>query len=534
MRGKNFNVLGILFLFGIVFLSMNFVSGAVTNFTITTPVNNTNATGTLSFSVNATNTTGTMNVSFYWFNGSATTEAAARVLLCTNSSAAAVGNVYTCSINTALVADGVLPTSKFNITARETGGDANINTSNLSITVDNTVPTIFLLDYVNGTIRNNTNVTMNISIVDIGIDSIQSIACIVNVNGTNQTLPVTVVNATYGTCNTTTLSLASRIDGNHTINIYAGRNSTYWNANLTGALANRVVFVDSVAPSVELTVTTLEKSDITLAITATDGTGTGISSCTADRSGATVSGTTSVSESGLGCATSYTYVITCSDKNGHAASATKTVATNTCGAAGGGGGGGASKPNINSVDEIKPGAATVVRYTDPTLGVKQIGIEVTNPAQNVKITVTKHDGKPAAVSVAKTGKVYQYLQIDAQNLGTNLDKASVLFKVEKSWVSSNGLDKDKVSVYKFDESSGKWNELQTTFSSEDDTYYYYDAEVSSFSYFVISEKTLAGGEGTDSTGQAPPAAKGTSLTWLWILIALVIILAIWLMMRKKK
>ena len=83
-----------------------------------------------------------------------------------------------------------------------------------------------------------------------------------------------------------------------------------------------------------------------------------------------------------------------------------------------------------------------------------------------------------------------------------------MFKVEKSWASTNGFGKDEVSVYKFDESAGKWNELGTTFSSEDDTYYYYNAEVSSFSYFAISEKTLATGEGTDSTGQAPSAAEG--------------------------
>ena len=509
-----------------VFASMSFVSAEVTNFTILNPVANANVTGTFTVIANVTNITGALNVSVRWWNGTLQNW----MILCSNASVATNGNA-TCAVGTSVI-DANVSSSIFNITSAETGGVAANSTNITGLVVDNSAPAIFLLDYVNGTIRNNTNVTLNISIADINIT--KGTVCIVDVNGTNQTLSVTFINATYGTCNSTNVSLAGRIDGNHTIKIYAGRNSTYWNANLTGVLATSAVFVDTVAPSVELTVTTLEKSDITLAITATDGTGTGISSCTADRSGATVSGTTSVSESGLGCATSYTYVITCSDKNGHATSATKTVSTLTCGAAVGGGGGGASKPNINSVDEIKPGAVSVVKYTDPALGVKQIGIEVTNPTQNVKITVTKYDGKPAGVSVAKTGKVYQYLQIDAQNLGTNLDKASVLFKVEKSWVSGNGLDKDKVSVYKFDESSGKWNELQTTFSSEDSTYYYYDAEVSSFSYFVISEKTLVGGEGTDSTGQAPPAAKGTSLTWLWVLIALVIILAIWLMMRKKK
>jgi len=102
----------------------------------------------------------------------------------------------------------------------------------------------------------------------------------------------------------------------------------------------------------------------------------------------------------------------------------------------------------------------------------------------------------------------------------------------KSWASSNGLDKAEVSVYKFDESSSKWNELTTTFASEDSTYYYYDAELDSFSYFAISERSLVGGEGTTATGETP--TEGRSLTWLWILIALVIVVVVWLMMRKRQ
>ncbi|HKZ33802.1 MAG TPA: PGF-pre-PGF domain-containing protein [Candidatus Nanoarchaeia archaeon] len=226
----------------------------------------------------------------------------------------------------------------------------------------------------------------------------------------------------------------------------------------------------------------------------------------------------------------FTYTCTVTDNADNSASDTETYTVLNVG---GGGGAGTSLPkNTHSFSKITPGVVSIMKDFDSEIGVKQIQIEVNNEAQNVKITVTKYDGKPAEVSVSKSGKVYQYLQISEQNLGTKLDKATVQFRVEKSWASSNGLDKAEVSVYKFDESSSKWNELTTTFASEDSTYYYYDAELDSFSYFAISERSLVGGEGTTATGETP--TEGRSLTWLWILIALVIVVVVWLMMRKRQ
>ncbi|MEK6840397.1 MAG: PGF-pre-PGF domain-containing protein [Nanoarchaeota archaeon] len=528
MRGKNFNVLGILFLFGIILLSTSFVSAEVTNFTILNPVANANVTGTFTVIANATNITGIINVSVRWWNGTLGNWA----ILCANVSVATNGNA-TCAFSTSALNANV-SSSIFNITAVETGGVAANSTNMTGIVIDNTAPTIISIGYVNGTLKiPNTNLTINISISDINITG--GTVCIVNVNGTNQTLSVTPIGtstSTIGTCNTTTLSLKGIAENNQTINIYAGRNSTFWNANLTGVNNSQAVFIDGTGPQVDLSLASSTKESLTLNIGLTD-TYTATSSCTVDRSGATVSGTTSVSESGLTCATAYTYVVTCTDVAGNTGSASKTVSTNACGGGAAGGGGTAPKPAVNTFTQITPGAASITKYADPALGIKQIEITVNNEAQNVKVSVTKYDSKPAEVSVSKSGKVYQYLQISEQNLGTKLDKAKVQFKVEKSWASSNSLDKDKISVYKFDNAAGKWNELKTTFSSEDSQYYYYDAELSSFSYFVISEKSLAAGEGTDATGETP-TAEGRSWTWLWILIAVVIIAAVWLMMRKKE
>jgi PGF-pre-PGF domain-containing protein len=186
----------------------------------------------------------------------------------------------------------------------------------------------------------------------------------------------------------------------------------------------------------------------------------------------------------------------------------------------------ASKPVTSTVSEIKPGAATVTKFTDAATGLKQIEITVNNPAQNVQITVTKYDSKPAAVSVSKTGTV-QYVQISTQNLANKMTGAKVQFQVEKSKISN----KDNVVISKFDETAKKWNDLATDYASEDSKFYYYDVEVSSFSYFAISETALVAGNDAGTNG-----ASGTTggLMWLWIVLAVVVIaLVVWAVMRKK-
>ena len=66
-------------------------------------------------------------------------------------------------------------------------------------------------------------------------------------------------------------------------------------------------------------------------------------------------------------------------------------------------------------------------------------------------------------------------------------------------------------------------------SSEDSQYYYYDVEMDSFSYFVISGKTSASEEGT-GFGRLKEwlstLGEGKSLIWLLVSIALVIFIVL--------
>jgi PGF-pre-PGF domain-containing protein len=193
------------------------------------------------------------------------------------------------------------------------------------------------------------------------------------------------------------------------------------------------------------------------------------------------------------------------------------------------------KEKVNSWDKIAPGTTAVVTDFSADSGIEEIQIQVSQTASNVKLTVNRYESAPTTVATAKT-YTYKYLQIDTQNLADKLSKAVIQIKVDKSWISENNLDKEDVALFKYDETDDKWNELTTTYKSEDSSYYYYDTEVTSFSYFAIAPKAAAAEK--VAAGEEQPTGMFLGLpSWVWILI-LAGILAIFLLVKfvilKKK
>jgi hypothetical protein len=72
-----------------------------------------------------------------------------------------------------------------------------------------------------------------------------------------------------------------------------------------------------------------------------------------------------------------------------------------------------------------------------------------------------------------------------------MNKSIITFQVEKSWIENNSLQKENISVYIFNTSTEIWNELNTTFTEQDNSSYYYDVELTHFNYFAIGEKAIA-------------------------------------------
>ncbi len=179
------------------------------------------------------------------------------------------------------------------------------------------------------------------------------------------------------------------------------------------------------------------------------------------------------------------------------------------------------KTEKHSWVKIIPGEPITMTGFSEDYGIKEIEIKVTIMAENVKITVEKHSGKPTEVTKEKLGKVYSYLQIMATNLEGKLDKATIKLKIPKSWFEENNLEKDDIALFRFNEAEEKWGELTTTYTESDNDYYYYDVELTSLSYFVIGEKVE---EEEEVVGLVETLKK--DLTWLWIIIGVIVLAAI--------
>src|SRR3989338_7578333 len=222
------------------------------------------------------------------------------------------------------------------------------------------------------------------------------------------------------------------------------------------------------------------------------------------------------------------------------------------GSSGGGGsssGGGSSggdvvpsKKTVSTIDKITPGSAEIIKNFDKEYGLKEITILVKNPAQSVSVSVSKYDGKPAEVSVEKSGDVYKYLQIKVDNIADKLDKAIVRIQVEKSWANGKSLTKDKISMFKF--INNDWKELPTTFKEEDATNYYYDVELLSFSFFAIGgkagEAAVTPEEATTVNEPTAPAETGTTNNKavtgviIGIVVLIIIVVVVFFIYSKKK
>lgn len=475
---------------------------------------------------NATGETVGLNYSKIWFNASASTPGAypLTIRFFTNYSAGSMGN----ETNFTIIVNDTTPPSIINFSYNLSVGE--IQTPSYANVSGSIVINISVVDNGNFSLTLNRTDAREISYVNVTVW---------NASGGE-------LNKTYSASNLSafgwngnywnvTINTAQFPDGVYNISIWANDSENNFNSTNIS-----LVRFDNTAPtaSASCSPATVNTGDtVTCTCSPSDG-GSGVNT-----SATSITANPSTTNTGT-----FTNTCTFADLAGKTGttSATYTVEQSSSGGAGAGTSTSGSAATAGTVakaqtfTKITPGVASIVKNFDAETGLKEIQIEVKNEAQNVKVSVTKYENKPAAVSVEKAGKVFQYMQIKVDNVVDKLEKAKISTKVKKTWVSENGLAKDKVGLFKFDETAGKWNELTTTYTSEDDTYYYYDAEVASFSYFAIGERGVV--EVTPGTGTTPSGdtttgtAGGTNLTtWLWIVIGLVVVAAIaWFVWSKRK
>ncbi len=262
-------------------------------------------------------------------------------------------------------------------------------TTNLTLIVNDTTTPGFV-EYVSPTPGNNSylsssSINVTTSIVDNGVVGVV-IARLFNSTGVQVNSSTNL--QTVGALNHSVL-FSGHADGIYFFNVSV--NDTFTSSENFNSSVLRTVTIDTVVPTVSLSLTRSSTSDFTIAVATSDATSGINASCTVNRATATLNGGT-LTEGGLNCGQSILYTVTCLDRAGNSGSGSSTFTTNGCGGSGGGGGGGDSPSlapstpslgrtfNDNSVELSSIGSVSRSVAADDTIVVK-----VNNEDHSVKI-----------------------------------------------------------------------------------------------------------------------------------------------------
>ncbi len=285
----------------------------------------------------------------------------------TNSSTVSAGTNFTGVISS----EG---SNTWTLYCNDTSG--NENSTSVTFTKDTGSPVSNLVSPSNNSYDRDTT-TFSCNATDSqGLDSIT--LYLWNSDGS---LNLTNTTAVTGTSNSTSWTYNITSDGTYIWNCYV--NDTAGNSDWD---VNRTINIDNVAPSISLSLISSTKTSLSIEIVGKEGT------CTVDRSGASISGST-LTETGLSCGTTYAYTVTCTDAAGNSGSSESTeFSTSKCPSSGK-----VTKPfwtNTVVVGDIKEG------YTR-ALSEKQ-RIKVTLKGEEHYVGVIKVAENTATINVSST------------------------------------------------------------------------------------------------------------------------------------
>ena len=223
------------------------------------------------------------------------------------------------------------------------------------------------------------------------------------------------------------------------------------------------------------------------------------------------------------------------------------------GSGGGGGGGGGGKSDENSTNieliekydqEISKNVLTSYRFKDPKNPVMFVNITGNSSLGVITASIEVLKDTSTLVNMAPDGLVYKNANIWVGTSGMatpkNIKEALIKFKVNNSWMSTNGVLASDIVLVKWDGSS--WIKLETMLSSKDDTNTYFEGKTNSFSPFAITVVKPSGtstrvtpiGASTPQKVEGTTTPKKTSTPGFDIVLAVASISVLYLMGRKRR
>lgn len=257
------------------------------------------------------------------------------------------------------------------------------------------------------------------------------------------------------------------------------------------------------------------------------------------------------------------YYVKCRDDLGNTDGSDISITTTEAESGNSGGSGGSSGGTSSGVTgnfaqetwvSINAGETASVPVENGEIGVTELSFAVSKAAYGAWAKVEKVSSFPTNVDPF-IGMTYKNIRITENNIEEVLqDKATVDFKVLKSWLSDNKVGKGYIAMFRFVDDA--WVELPTSIGEDDGTYIHYKAYTPGFSYFVIGVKegvvelAEAAAEQEVAAGTLPPsleeetgveagAAETTTkkAIWPWVVLVVVIVVvlaALYLLKKKRR
>ncbi len=427
------------------------------------------------------------------------------------------------------------------------GGRAFFNaTTNLTMFIDNQVPTVTITSPVNNTNTSDTTPEFYFNVTD---NQTTTLTYRVWVNTTLEAVGVT------SATNSSIIAFNLSAKGNGTSVIVVEVNDTA--GNIVNSTPLHII-VDNTKPAPTLSVspTSVETGkSVTITCSASDST-TSVNSTSvtiAKPGGGSETSSCGATYSNTGSTGTYTIKFTATDLVGNSQEVSVTFTTTNPGDTGTGTSGSGTTPapviikSTNVFSELAPDVVHKIAVKKEEIGVKEIQIEIENKATNVEIVVQKLDTKPASVTQEVSGNVFQYIDISQKNIAeNNLKSAKIKFRVSKSWLSANNVNENTVALNRY--ANGTWTKLSTTKGTATATEVEYEADTPGFSVFAITGEisttpttvpgattttTIRGATTTTTAIAGAPGAADNTLAIVAIVI-LVVLAGLYFFFFKKK
>lgn len=218
----------------------------------------------------------------------------------------------------------------------------------------------------------------------------------------------------------------------------------------------------------------------------------------------------------------------------------------------GGGGGGASGENYSNIilkekydEAIYKDKPSSYRFKNSTNPVTFVNITGKFNAGLINTAVEVLKGTSTLVKEAAPGTVYKNFNIWVGTSGfstsKNIKEATIMFRVENSWIEGNALARSEIKLVKWD--NGTWKILETSEKNRDGMYTYFEGKTTSFSPFAVTGFKEAAPTATlpgvtapaDTTSAATSeAAQSTNLAIILVVIVLIAVIGMGVAVYMKR